>query len=56
MNMNLVQLQRNITQKLEEPWQAIFTEHEGRKYYVGLTKEGEYLRYILENPETSGSS
>ena len=56
MNMTLVQLQRNITQKLEKPWQAIETIREGRKYYVSLTKEGEYLRYILENPETSGSS
>ena len=29
---------------------------EGQKYYVGLTNEGKYLQYILENPETSGSS
>ena len=56
MNMTLVQLQRNITQKLVQPWQAIFTKKEGRKYYVGLTNEGKYLQYILENPETSGSS
>ena len=57
---NLTKLQRTVTQKLRYPWRAIDTRRIGgtsSKEYISLTSEGEYLRYVLENTETSvGSS
>ena len=50
---NLTRLQRNITQKLMKTWRAVEPFKAGRSEYVALTSEGEYLRYILENEETS---
>jgi hypothetical protein len=50
----LTKLQRNVTQKLVDPWKAVEFYKPGRSEYVALTHEGDYLRYILENPETSG--
>jgi hypothetical protein len=51
---NLTRLQRGITQKLSKTWRAIQTFKVGRSEYIALTAEGDYLRYILENEETSG--
>jgi len=51
---NLTRLQRGITQKLLKTWRAIETLKVGRNEYITLTAEGDYLRYILENKETSG--
>ena len=51
---NLTKLQRSITQKLLNTWRAIQTFKVGRSEYIALTAEGEYLRFILENEETSG--
>ena len=50
---NLTKLQRNITQKLLKPWKAVESYKMGRSEYIALTFEGDYLRYILENSETS---
>ncbi len=50
---NLTKLQRNITQKLLKPWKAVQPYKIGRSEYIALTFEGDYLRYILENSETS---
>ena len=53
---NLTRLQRTVTQKLRYPWRAIDTRRIGgnsSKEYISLTSEGEYLRYVLENSETS---
>ena len=50
---NLTKLQRNITQKLLKPWKAVEPYKVGRTEYIALTYEGDYLRYILENEETS---
>ena len=50
---NLTRLQRSITQKLLKPWKAIQVFKVGRKEYISLSDEGDYLRYILENEETS---
>ena len=50
---NLTKLQRNITQKLLKPWKAVEPYKVGRTEYIALTYEGDYLRYILENSETS---
>ena len=50
---NLTRLQRTITQKLLKPWKAIQIFKVGRKEYISLSDEGDYLRYILENEETS---
>jgi hypothetical protein len=52
---NLTKLQRNITQKLMKTWRAVEAFKVGRSEYIALTSEGEYLRYILENEETSSS-
>ena len=54
---NLTKLQRTVTQKLRHPWKAIDVKRIGghsSKEYISLTSEGDYLRYVLENPETSG--
>jgi len=54
---NLTKLQRTVTQKLRHPWKAIETKRlsgTSSKEYISLTSEGDYLRYVLENPETSG--
>ena len=51
---NLTRLQRSITQKLSKTWRAIEALKVGRNEYITLTAEGDYLRYILENKETSG--
>jgi len=51
---NLTRLQRSITQKLLKTWRAIEAFKVGRNEYIALTAEGDYLRYILENKETSG--
>ena len=53
---NLTKLQRNITQKLLKPWKAVEPYKIGRSEYIALTFEGDYLRYILENSETSVGS
>jgi len=50
---NLTRLQRGITQKLSKTWRAIEAFKVGRNEYIALTAEGDYLRYILENEETS---
>jgi hypothetical protein len=50
---NLTKLQRNITQKLMKIWRAVEPFKVGRSEYIALTYEGDYLRYILENEETS---
>jgi len=50
---NLTKLQRNITQKLLKTWKAVEPYKVGRSEYIALTYEGDYLRYILENEETS---
>ena len=53
---NLTRLQRNITQKLMNPWRAIGfrpVSSTQSKEWIYLTSEGEYLRYILANTETS---
>ena len=50
---NLTKLQRNITQKLMKTWRAVEPFKVGRSEYIALTSEGDYLRYILENEETS---
>ena len=50
---NLTRLQRNITQKLIKTWRAVEPFKVGRSEYLALTSEGEYLRYILQNEETS---
>ena len=50
---NLTRLQRNITQKLMKTWRAVEPFKVGRSEYIALTSEGDYLRYILENEETS---
>ena len=50
---NLTKLQRNITQKLMKTWKAVEPYKVGRSEYIALTYEGDYLRYILENEETS---
>ena len=53
---NLTKLQRTVTQKLRHPWKAIDTRRIGgpsSKEYIFLTSEGDYLRYVLENPETT---
>ena len=50
---NLTKLQRNITQKLMKTWRAVEPFKVGRSEYLALTSEGEYLRYILQNEETS---
>ena len=50
---DLTRLQRSITQKLSNTWRAIQTFKVGRSEYIALTAEGDYLRYILENEETS---
>jgi hypothetical protein len=51
---NLTRLQRSITQKLLKTWKAVESVKVGRSEYIALTAEGDYLRYILENKETSG--
>jgi len=50
---NLTKLQRNITQKLKKPWDAIdiFDKVIGSDW-ISLNYEGEYLRYVLRNEET----
>ncbi len=50
---DLTKLQRGITQKLLKTWRAVETFKVGRSEYIALTVEGDYLRYILENEETS---
>ena len=50
---SLTKLQRNITQKLMKTWRAVEPFKVGRSEYIALTSEGDYLRYILENEETS---
>ena len=50
---DLTKLQRNITRKLLKTWRAIEAFKVGRSEYIALTAEGDYLRYILENEETS---
>ena len=50
---DLTKLQRSITQKLLKTWRAVETFKVGRSEYIALTAEGDYLRYILENEETS---
>ena len=55
---NLTKLQRTVTQKLRHPWKAIDVQdvYQGdipAKEYISLTSEGDYLRYVLENPETT---
>ena len=50
---NLTRLQRSITQKLTKTWRAVETFKVGRSEYLALTSEGDYLRFILENEETS---
>jgi len=34
-------------------WRAVEPFKVGRSEYIALTSEGEYLRYILQNEETS---
>ena len=49
---NLTKLQRNITQKLKKPWQAIdIFDKVSRSDWISLNDEGEYLRYVLKNEE-----
>ena len=50
--VSLTKLQRNITGKLKETWRAIILKKEGQSWWICLTDEGEYLRYILKNAET----
>jgi len=50
---DLTKLQRGVTQKLLKTWRAVETFKVGRSEYIALTAEGDYLRYILENEETS---
>ena len=47
----LTKLQRNITERLEDPWKAIKIIPAGRSDWISLTKEGKYLRYILKISE-----
>jgi len=47
----LTKLQRNITERLEDPWKAIKITPAGRSDWISLTKEGKYLRYILKISE-----
>lgn len=49
-------LQRNITERLEDPWKAIEVIPAGRSDWISLTTEGKYLRYILEISEIKNSS
>ena len=50
---NLTKLQRNITQKLKKPWQAIdIFDKVSRSDWISLNDEGKYLRYVLKNEET----
>ena len=50
---NLTKLQRNITQKLKQPWFAIdIFDKVSRSDWISLNNEGEYLRYVLKNEET----
>ena len=51
-NVALTKLQRTITQPLQEPWKAIKTIKVGRTDWISLTKEGRYLRYVLDKQET----
>jgi hypothetical protein len=49
---NLTKLQRNITQKLKKPWQAIdIFDKVSRSDWISLNDEGKYLRYVLKNEE-----
>ena len=50
--VSLTKLQRNITGKLKETWRAIILKKEGQSWWICLTDEGKYLRYILKNAET----
>ena len=50
--VSLTKLQRNITGKLKETWRAIILKKEGQSWWICLTDEGKYLRYILKNEET----
>ena len=49
---NMVRLQRNITEKLDQVWQAIEIISIGRSDWISLTDEGKYLRFVLRNEET----
>ena len=50
--VSLTKLQRNITGKLKETWRAIILKKEGQSWWICLTDEGKYLRYVLEHEET----
>ena len=50
--VSLTKLQRNITGKLKETWRAIILKKEGQSWWICLTDEGKYLRYILKNEES----
>ena len=50
--VSLNKLQRNITQKLEDTWKAIVIVKVGQSYWISLTEEGKYLRFVLKNEET----
>ena len=52
----LTKLQRNITERLEDPWKAIDAIPAGRSDWISLTQEGRYLRYILEMSELKNSN
>ena len=51
-NVALTKLQRTITQPLQYTWLAIKIIKVGRSDWIGLTKEGRYLRFVLEKQET----
>ena len=51
-NVALTKLQRTITQPLQDTWLAIKIIKVGRSDWIGLTKEGRYLRYVLDKQET----
>ncbi len=51
-NVALTKLQRTITQPLQDTWLAIKIIKVGRHYWISLTKEGRYLRYVLDKQET----
>ena len=51
-NVALTKLQRTITQPLQDTWLAIKIIKVGRSDWISLTKEGRYLRYVLDKQET----
>ena len=52
----LTKLQRNITERLQDPWKAIEIIPVGRSDWISLTQEGRYLRYILEISEPKNNN